>query len=359
MPTPLTKLIQKSFQRNHPVYASLELTYVCNLHCRFCYNPVQRKGQNRVKPAPVVNDVPLSFEEIVSALDQLQALGVLYLTLTGGEPMLHPRFWQIAAEAKKRSFALRIFTNGIAINEEIADRLETLCPYVIEISIHGSNAQTAEALNQVPGSHRRLMKALRLLRERNVRAFVKCVVTKLVENELEEIKAIGDQFGYPVFFDPILTPSDDAENYPLELKASDDAIRRLFESEELNVGNSPFERTPEQFNCSVATGTVNIDPYGYVNPCIQWRQNVGNIRKQPLKEIWENSQELESIRALNRKLPMILKELAPDSQFCSHCPGLSLVRYGDPERPEEQHLRVARIRAEAYDLKQRRRPSIT
>lgn len=92
MPTPLTELIQKSFQRNHPVYASLELTYVCNLHCRFCYNPVQRKGQSRIKPAPIANDAPLSFEEIVSALDQLQDLGVLYLTLTGGEPMLHPRF---------------------------------------------------------------------------------------------------------------------------------------------------------------------------------------------------------------------------------------------------------------------------
>lgn len=52
---------------------------------------------------------------------------------------------------------------------------------------------------------------------------------------------------------------------------------------------------------------------------------------------------------------MIIKERATDSQFCSHCPGLFLVRYGDPERPEEQHLRVAKIRAEAYDLKQRRR----
>lgn len=254
---------------------------------------------------------------------------------------------------------MRIFTNGIVINEEIADRLAKLCPYVIEISIHGSNVQTAEALNQVPDSHKRVLTALQLLQERNLRAFLKCVVTKLVENELEEIKAIGDRFGYPVFFDPILTPSDDAENHPLELKASDAAIRRLFESEELNVGNSPFERTPEQFNCSVATGTVNIDPFGYVNPCIQWRQNVGNIRSQSLKHIWDHSQELESIRMLNRKLPMILKDRVSDSQFCSHCPGLSLVRYGDPEHPEEQHLKVAKIRAEAYDLKQRRRAGTT
>src|SRR5580765_1878235 len=121
MSSPLAILIGRATMKSRPLFASMELTYVCNLHCFFCYNPVQRKDQVRSKPAPVSAREPLAYEETLQILDQLKEMGVLYLTLTGGEPMVHPRFWDIAREAKKRSFALRIFSNGIIINEAVAD----------------------------------------------------------------------------------------------------------------------------------------------------------------------------------------------------------------------------------------------
>jgi hypothetical protein len=50
----------------------------------------------------------------------------------------------------------------------------------------------------------------------------------------------------------------------------------------------------------------------------------------------------------------MLREKTADPQFCSHCPGLSQVRYGDPTRIEDQQLRVAKIRAEIYYSKSAR-----
>jgi radical SAM protein with 4Fe4S-binding SPASM domain len=344
MDSPLAELLGKAIHSAHPIFASIELTYACNLACRFCYNPVQRKNQQRKEPPPAPGSPPLTFDEIVDVLDQLKAMGVLYLTLTGGEAIVHPRFWDIAGAAKERSFAIRVFTNGASITESTADRLAELAPYCIEISLHGADSSTAEALTQSKGSFERQMKALILLKERGLRVYLKCVVTRLVEDQLEQIKAIGDRFDFPVFFDPVLTISDDGEVYPLELMASDEAIRLLYSTSGLNIGNSPFEREPGEFNCTVGTGTIHITPRGDVQPCTQWKESIGNVRDHRIADIWQNSPLLEKVREVNRNLPGAITRTVDDHAFCFSCPGLSQLRSGDPMRPDGQYLRIARIR---------------
>lgn len=342
--TPYQDLLNRAIESAHPYSASLELTYTCNLACRYCYNPVARKNQPRRNPPPPPPGPPLAFEEYVDLLDQMKEMGILYLTFTGGEALLHPRFWDLAAEAKKRAFALRIFTNGVAITEGTARRLKELAPFCIEMSLHGADAKTAEALTQVPGSFDRQMEALRHLRAQGLRVYLKVVVTRLVENQLQEIRELGQRFGYPVYFDPVLTVSDDGDPYPLELLASDEAIASLYRKEGLNVGNSPFEREGGEYNCTVGTGMLHVTPYGDVQPCTQWKQAVGNLRKARLREIWETSPLLKKVREVNRAVPGEIRRTVQDHAFCFSCPGLSRLTTGDPLRVDDQYRRIARIR---------------
>ena len=257
MNTPLSLLFDKAVRSAHPIYASIELTYACSLACRYCYNPVERKNQRRKTSAPARSEEPLSYGEIVEVLDQLREMNVLYLTLTGGEPLLHPRFWEIAKAAKERSFALRIFSNGVLIDEFTADRIAKLCPNCMELSIHGAKPSTAEALTQVKGAFDKQMRALELLKERGVRVYLKCVVTSLVEGELDGIQAIGDRLGFPVYFDPVLTISDDGEDYPLDFLASDETLRKLYSDPAFEAGVSPLT-----FNFNTLTVGVNAKKFG-------------------------------------------------------------------------------------------------
>jgi len=344
--TPLTQLMGRAVKAAHPVFALLELTYTCNYACRFCYNPIPRKNQVRSRDIEKPSAKPLTFEEILYVQDQLRDMGVLYLTLTGGEPLTHPRFWDIAAAAKERTFALRVFTNAGLIDEAAADRFAALAPYCLEISIHGAKDETAEALNQTRGSHQALLRALGYLSERGIRVYLKCVVTRLVQDELLEIKAVGERFGYPVFFDPVLTISDDGEEYPLDLRASDDAVKRLFAADGVNIGNSPFQREPGDLNCTVASGLMHITPFGDIQPCTQWKESVGNIRERPIAEIWATSPILEEARKVAREMPRLIREGTDAHAYCHHCPGLSLLRYGDARKLDDQYLRVAQIRKE-------------
>lgn len=346
--TPLQELESKATSLNHPVNAAIELTYKCNLHCEFCYNPFPRNDQIRTKPLEVDEKEPLSFEEIVSLLDQLKQLDVLYLTLTGGEPILHPRFWDIVNEAKKRTFAIRIFSNGIGITEDIADKIAKLAPHCMEISIHGAKPETCERLNKIPGSFEKFVKAIGFLSERNIRVFLKCIVTKYNENELIEIRDLGTSFGYPVYFDNTITPSDNGDFFPLNLRASDEAVSFLYSADGLNIGNSPFERENKSMNCTTASGTLTITPSGDVQACTQWKKPAGNIREKPLIEIWKTSEFLEKARQITRLMPRILDEEVADGGFCFHCPALSDLKYGDPTRIDDEYLRVAQIRKKVY-----------
>src|SRR5947207_1591546 len=121
-----------------PLSAYLELTYRCNWRCVFCYNPrhFDRAG--------------LSAAEWIAVLDELRRLGTLTITLTGGEPLAHPEFFEIATAARERAFAIRVFTNGALIDEAAADHLARLDPLVVELSLHGASAATHDAATGTP-----------------------------------------------------------------------------------------------------------------------------------------------------------------------------------------------------------------
>ncbi len=350
MSTPYEKLLIKSALANHPIFATLELTFKCNMACKFCYNPVERKGQDRTNPLTPAEEPDMTREELFSVLDQIQDMNVLFLTLTGGEALLHPDFWDLAFEAKRRGFALRIFSNGALITEAIADRLAELSPYCLEISVHGASEETAVKLNQVPGSHGRLLKALGYLKERDLRVFLKCVVTRFTENDLAAIRAIGDRFGYEVYFDPNVVVSDDGDAFPLAYRATEEGIRKLYTDPAIKMGNSPFERKPSHIACGTGSGTFSIDPKGFLYPCIQWKNMpLGNLKRQSLRDLWENSPFIQKARKAARMTNTLIRRETDAHAFCTHCPALSDIKHGDPNTLDVEHIRVAEIRKNLAD----------
>ena len=71
---------------------SLELTFQCNLHCYYCYNDRLKTGNM------------LSLDQYRVLLRDLAEMQTLFLMLTGGEPMLHPDFFEIGKLAQELGF---------------------------------------------------------------------------------------------------------------------------------------------------------------------------------------------------------------------------------------------------------------
>src|SRR5579885_3216536 len=85
---------------------------LCNIACRHCF----------ITCGPKEDRVPMMTRaEVLARLDEAEALGARELYFTGGEPMLHPDFWELCDEALRRA-PLTVLTNGILVDEAQAAR---------------------------------------------------------------------------------------------------------------------------------------------------------------------------------------------------------------------------------------------
>jgi MoaA/NifB/PqqE/SkfB family radical SAM enzyme len=118
-----------------PTDVSIEITRRCPLVCQHCYNNLPMgdlEARNR----------ELSKEEYFVILDELAEMGVMWVLFTGGEIFARKDFLEIYTYAKTKGFLITLFTNGILINERIADFLVSQPPFAIEITLYGRTQQT-------------------------------------------------------------------------------------------------------------------------------------------------------------------------------------------------------------------------
>src|SRR4029077_1513794 len=192
----LMALISAKADRNRtPLNVHLELTYRCNEQCVHCYCVVEHGREQEVRRHE------LTLDEIRGLLDELADMGGLYLTLSGGEVMVRPDFFEIAEHARRRGFAYRIFTNGIGLTEAKVERLAALEPLTVELSIFSADPEVHDAINRVPGSFRRLMAAIERLQRHGLRVYLKTVVMKPNIDGLAKLDRLGKDLG--VFTHPL------------------------------------------------------------------------------------------------------------------------------------------------------------
>jgi len=334
--TPSARLKQVALERAQPLSASLELTYRCNWRCVFCYNP--RHHDLRGLPTA----------RWLSLLDELRGLGTLYVALTGGEPLTHPDFLEIARGVRERALALRVLTNGALVGEGLAAELAALRPMAVELSLHGACAETHDRATAVPGSFEAMLRGLDRLRARGVAVVLKSPLTRANEDEMDGMRRIADERGVPLRLDPVLTPRDDGDPAPLAYRASPAGVARLYRAL-AEAGQLPHEQRVEGgVNCGLGRTTLAIDPEGNVFPCLQWRRApLGNARSRPLAEVWRESEErvlaAATSRAANERLRVAGQALAA----FPFCPALALQNTGDALRADESHVEQAEAAARA------------
>jgi len=305
-----------------PVHIHLELTYRCNLKCVHCYCVEDKKRQE------------LSYGEITGLLDQLAEAGGFFLTLTGGEVFTREDFFDIAFYAKRKNFAIRVFTNGTLIDETIADRLAELNPLSVEFSLYGTNADVHDGVTKVEGSFEKLRKAIGLMKERNIAIFLKTVVMKSNLKECEGLLRLGKELGAHSRLNFEMAPRNDGSTKPLEYRLDEDELFEFVSGdiperwEYIDIP-SHGEAVQKQA-CSPARNGCAISPYGDVHPCAQLLLPIGNVREKRFHEIWNSDLEaLSYIRSI--KTFRDIKGCADcrDLWLCRRCHGLAYLESGE------------------------------
>lgn len=323
--------------------ALFELTFVCNHACSFCYNCPS--GQKEMNTA-----------EVCDALRKLAEFNVLYLTLSGGEPLVRKDFFDIGRTARELGFAIRIYTNGYLIDQAMAKRIkEIVNPLEMEISIHGAKPETHDKLTCVPGSLNRLIDGVRHLRAEGIKVNLKCPVTCHNQNEVLDIEKLAREIGAHIQFDVVITPRDDGDKDPLALMATDEFLHRYWNDDAYATARKervpqPRRDGPGEAVCGTGRSGLAIDPYGNIYPCVQLRRKVANVKElQHLKEMWSTSPVLIEVRKTAVDVAQrVLKECQSGDQCSSFCMGVAELQTGDATAMYPQAAKNAEFRKKAY-----------
>ncbi len=116
----------------------------CNLRCRHCW--IAPEYQTKDKPHPAL-DLALYKDIIAQALP----LGLQSVKLTGGEPFLHPRIYEILEFTRNKNLRLNIETNGVLCTAELAKEIAKSQRPFVSVSIDGPDAKTHEWVRNVAG----------------------------------------------------------------------------------------------------------------------------------------------------------------------------------------------------------------
>src|SRR5579871_5826840 len=106
----------------HPYMAQIVPMRRCNLACAYC-----NEYDDHSKPVPL--------DEMLRRIDHLGRLGTSVITISGGEPLLHPELDEIIARIRKTGAIAGMITNGYLLNAERIQRLNKAGLDHMQISI--------------------------------------------------------------------------------------------------------------------------------------------------------------------------------------------------------------------------------
>ena len=320
------------------------LTDRCDQACSFCYSKYKPRTE-------------LSFEKIVSVLDQAADLGAVWLVVTGGDPYRRRDLHAILQAAQERRFAVTLKTHGMHIDQDEAQRLSDLGVQRVDLSVHNRDPLKHDAVTRVPGSHRRTIAALEALKNVGITVKSSLVVTSNnVEDIPETLSMLVEKSAVNVGFSmgPSLTGSLD----PQKQQAKGEALIRA-RMAVLNHGPhsgcvpESYPRPGDQdVPCQAGRGLAAILPDGNVTPCEVFPLILGNIHEESLASIWSG----QAVQPLRESSYKDHKECSGcEAQgYCKFCPGYSYSERGDWRKASRSHCipayalkeAVRRIRAE-------------
>ncbi len=159
-----------------PRTVDIELTANCNLRCRYCY----------FFNNPAVEYTDLPTEEWLQFFDELGSLGVMNLTLAGGEPFTRKDLPTLLERIVRNRMRFSLLSNGALIDDEMAAFLAGTgrCDYV-QVSVDGSKPESHDPARG-KGSFERAVRGIRTLQRHGVRVAVRMTIHRHNVHDLED-----------------------------------------------------------------------------------------------------------------------------------------------------------------------------
>ncbi|MEU4215866.1 radical SAM protein [Actinoplanes sp. NPDC026623] len=265
-----------------PFWVHLQPFTRCNQHCVTCY----------CSGGPKADPFLLSPADWLTAIDKLDAYGVLDVYITGGESLLYPAFFDLAEHILRRGLGFGLSTNATILGGGRLERLRNLGYSPIQVSLDGGTPATHEMIRGVPGCWNKTLDGIRVIGE-FAEVVINTVVNHINLRELEQVVVTGMDLGVRHFkFFPQkpvgrANPATTLDDATITQTLLPECVR-LADRYDVEI-----ESIDPKAGCGSGSIGFAVDQRANIHPCIFGVENpdlvAGNLLTDDLDTVWFQS----------------------------------------------------------------------
>lgn len=267
-----------------PLGCQLELTHSCNLRCLHCYNCSGKKRQD------------LSFKKWMDIAKQLTKMNLFECVISGGEPLLlGDKLFKIMSVLHDSNVKFIFITNGMLVNERIADKLSKYDYYWVQVSIDGSRASIHDKIRNVKGSWKNAVNAANLFSQVRLPLTIAHVLVKYNINYLEEMIETSYLLGALRMVVGKFVYSGRAIANRKRLELSEDEIKKVYKiievkrqeyKDKMDIASPLDPVLYLRYRAIEPCNVILIRPNGDVKLDCVLPFKIGNVLKDSIQNIW-------------------------------------------------------------------------
>ena len=165
-----------------PVNVTWEITLKCNLRCIHCLSEAGAAKANE-----------LTTRECRELVDQLAALKVFQINIGGGEPFMREDFLGLLAYSHKKGLVTCVSTNGILIDNRLAEELSRFKMLYLQVSLDGAEPAVNDRIRG-KGTYTKILEAMDCLVRQGVPFSINTVLTRLNYPQLDALRSLAEEY---------------------------------------------------------------------------------------------------------------------------------------------------------------------
>lgn len=329
-----------------------ELTYRCNEKCIHCYNPGATRNNNEISTRGSLKE--LTIDDYKRIVDELCAAGLVVACISGGDPFVYPKTWELIDYLYQKDVAIKIFTNGLKILNDVP-KLANYYPRDMRISVYSGIASVHDGITRVKGSLEKTINVIEQLVEDSINVTINCPLMNRNVQSYNTVKEIAKKYNTDVVFDVNILDSIDGDicatrclrlsPEQLDVILQDTDISGYISKEDPVSLEGNISAASEGVPCEAGVSLFCVKPNGDLIPCNSMHMYLGNLKTQHFNDILETSEPLKKWRTM--KQSQFIECWTHDyCAYCDFCIGINYSEHGDPFRAGENNCYIAKCKYE-------------
>ena len=269
-----------------PSHAQIGITNACPQNCEYCYSK-NRAGKVMDK------------EIIKRTIKDLKDIGVFWIGLTGGEPLLNKNIVEIV-EFIGDDCSSKLFTTGCTLTKQRALDLKNAGLVSVSISLDHWKEAEHDTIRRYKGAFRAALDAIEIFKYINgMHVSVSAVLSKemlkrdLIEEYLEFLESLGIHEAWLSETKPSV-----AAYGKKDLVITEEERIMLIQIQDrynkrgkMTVNYLGHFEDAQHFGCTAGHKMVYVDAFGEVSPCVFVPLTFGNVREKSIREIYKEMRQ--------------------------------------------------------------------